>query len=131
MANKRILLVGHCRPDSSYLRMTVRTALGESEIISADDNPTLYHALQQGVDLVLINRELGYGFDPQSGVEMIGVLLKEFPRLRVMLISNYSDAQAAAVAVGAVPGIGKRDLGSPRAVQALREAVGALDGAVS
>ena len=41
----------------------------------------------------------------------------------MMLVSNYHDAQQAAVAVGAVPGFGKRELGTPKAAQLLREAL--------
>jgi hypothetical protein len=42
----------------------------------------------------------------------------------MMLVSNYPDAQAAAVAAGAVPGFGKREIGTPRVAQVIREALG-------
>jgi two-component system, chemotaxis family, chemotaxis protein CheY len=38
------------------------------------------------------------------------------------LITNYPDVQAAAIAAGAVPGFGKRDIGSPHARELIREA---------
>jgi hypothetical protein len=41
-----------------------------------------------------------------------------------MLVSNYAEAQAAAVAAGAVPGFGKREIGQPRVAQLIREALG-------
>jgi hypothetical protein len=120
---KRVLLVGHCGPDGSYLRSAVKAALGDVSFLYAEDNAQLQHAVSDGVDLVLFNRELGYGFEPASGVEMIGILRPQFPMLRMMLVSNYPDAQAAAVAAGAAPGFGKRQIGSPRVAELLRDAL--------
>jgi hypothetical protein len=40
-----------------------------------------------------------------------------------MLVSNYPDAQAAAVAAGALPGFGKRELGSARIPELIRSAL--------
>ncbi|MGA2441295.1 MAG: hypothetical protein ABSH08_10055 [Tepidisphaeraceae bacterium] len=121
---KRVLLVGHCGPDANYLRMAVRAALGQAEIISAADNAAMDRALQQGVDLILFNRELGYGFEPDAGVEMIRLLKAKHPNVRMMLVSNFPDAQAAAADAGALPGFGKREIGSPRVISLLRDAVG-------
>jgi len=121
---KRILLVGHCGPDSNYLRMAVRAALAQAEIVSAGDNAAMDRAIQQGVDLILLNRELGYGFEPDTGVEMIRALKRSHPDWRMMLVSNYPDAQAAALDAGAMPGFGKREIGSPRVISLLRDAVG-------
>jgi hypothetical protein len=75
-------------------------------------------------NLVLFNRELGYGFDPNTGVEAISTLRSSYPELKMILVSNYPDAQQAAVAAGALPGFGKRELGTPRVQQVLREAIG-------
>ncbi|MDP9172416.1 MAG: hypothetical protein M3O30_00930 [Planctomycetota bacterium] len=121
---KRILLVGHCGPDSTYLRMAVKGALGDVALVSADDNEELDKALQQTIDLVLFNRELGYGFAPETGVEMIRVLKKRGLGMNMMLVSNYPEAQAQAQAAGAIPGFGKREIGAPRTAQLLRAAVG-------
>jgi len=121
---KKVLLVGHCGPDSNYLRMTVRSALGEIALSSAEDNKSLDRALEQGVDLVLFNRELDYGFKPATGVEMIGALKPKHPELKMMLVSNYPEVQSAAEAAGALPGFGKREIGSARVKELLRLAVG-------
>ena len=43
--------------------------------------------------------------------------------VKMMLVSNYPDAQAAAVEAGALPGFGKRDIGSPRVKELLRQAL--------
>jgi DNA-binding NarL/FixJ family response regulator len=120
---RRILLVGHCGPDSTYLRSAVRSALGDVQIVMVDDNAQLQQALAGGADLVLLNRDLGYGLEPASGVEMIATLRQQLPALRMMLVSNYPDAQAAAVAAGALAGFGKRQIGTPRVGQVLRDAL--------
>jgi two-component system chemotaxis response regulator CheY len=118
-------LVGHCGADTSYLRMTVKSALGESVFVSVEDNESLQKALADGPDLVLLNRELGFGFEPDMGVGMIRQLHAAYPNVRFMLISNHRDAQLDAQAAGALPGFGKREIGTPRVAQLLRDAVAA------
>jgi two-component system chemotaxis response regulator CheY len=126
-SSKKVLLVGHCGPDASYLRIAIRSALGEATILPVDDQTEMNRIIQDGVDLVLLNRELDYGFDPTTGVEMIQALKPKFPKLKMMLISNYPEAQSAALAAGALPGFGKREIGSPRAKELLRGAVNLTD----
>jgi hypothetical protein len=125
--SKKIALVGHCGPDSSYLRMTVTKAAGSgTQILMADDDSELKSALAEGVDLILFNRELGYGFADKMGVDAIKRLRGTHPNVKSMLVSNYADAQAAAVANGALPGFGKREIGSARVIEVIR---GALESA--
>lgn len=121
--SKKVLLVGHCGPDSSYLRMAVRAADPKAQILSADDQGELDEALESGVDLALFNRQLGYGFNDSGGVEIIRGMKKVLPDLRMMLVSNYPEAQEAAVEAGALPGFGKREIGSPRVVQLIKQAL--------
>ncbi|HYE20586.1 MAG TPA: hypothetical protein VEA69_19210 [Tepidisphaeraceae bacterium] len=122
---KKIALVGHCGPDSSYLRMTVQRVGKDVKVVSADDDRELSRVLAEGVDLVLFNRELGYGFTHAMGVDAIRHLRAMSPGLKMMLVSNYADAQAAAVAAGALPGFGKREIGSPRVLEVLQAALAA------
>lgn len=91
--------------------------------MTADDSADLKRLLDDGVDLLLLNRQLDYGFDETEGVELIQKLRKLYPQVKTMLVSNYPDAQAAAVAAGALPGFGKRELGSPRVAELIREAL--------
>ena len=121
--SKKVLLVGHCGPDSSYLKMAVRNAGSNVQVLMADDSNELRAALDGGVDLILFNRELGYGFDEDQGVEMIRWLKPNYPSLKMMLVSNYPDAQQAALAAGALPGFGKREIGSKRVTELLRGAL--------
>ena len=123
--SKTVLLVGHCGPDSSYLKMIVKKAIADVQIVSVDDSRSLTHALEtKDPGLILFNRELGYGFDPSTGVEAIALLRQTNPNLKMILVSNYSDAQKAAEAAGALPGFGKNELGSSRVLEVLRDAVG-------
>lgn len=120
---KKIVLVGHCGPDSSYLRMTVSKADKSAQVLAADDGDSLNRLLEKGVDLLLLNRQLDYGFDETEGVDLIRRVRAEYPQVKTMLVSNYPDAQAAAVAAGALPGFGKRELTSPRVGELLRDAL--------
>jgi DNA-binding NarL/FixJ family response regulator len=121
--SKKIALVGHCGPDSSYLRMTVAKAGRDIKVTSADDDAELKQLLDDGVDLLLLNRELDYGFDEREGVALIRKLRTAYPNVKTMLVSNYPDAQQAAVQAGALPGFGKRELSSPRVLELIRAAL--------
>ena len=120
---KKVALVGHCGPDSSYLRLAVSRAEPGVQILTADDDQSLVKVLDQGIDLILFNRQLDYGFDESEGVALIHKLSRHYPTTRMMLISNYPDAQEAALKAGAIAGFGKRDIGSPRATQLLKDAL--------
>jgi len=121
--SKKVVLVGHCGPDSSYLRITVGKAAPGVQVLAADDDASLGRVLGDGVDLLLLNRQLDYGFDESDGVSLLKRLRRIYPELKAMLVSNYPDAQAAALAEGALPGFGKRELGSPRVAELIREAI--------
>src|SRR4051812_33124867 len=122
--SKKVVLVGHCGPDMSYLRMAVTSALRSATVLAADDAEELEAFLLEGVDLLLFNRELGWGFDDNEGVDIIRHLRARHPNVKMMLVSNYPEAQAAAIAVGALPGFGKREIGGQRVTQLIREALG-------
>ena len=121
--SKKIALVGHCGPDSSFLRMAVSSADRSAQILAADDSSELNKVLASGVDLLLLNREMPYGFEDSEGVGLIRKLRANHPTVKLMLVSNYPEAQAAAVAAGAMPGFGKREIGSKRVAEVIREAL--------
>lgn len=122
--SKKIALVGHCGPDSSYLRLAVAKAQKAAQVVSADDAQALDELLKAGVDLILLNREMPYGFAESAGVDVIKRLKPQHPGLKFMLVSNYADAQQAAEEAGAVKGFGKRELGGPKVAEAIRAALG-------
>ncbi len=121
---KRIALVGHCGPDSSYLRMAVSNAVKGAKITMVDDDEHLNRVVQEGVDLLLLNRVLEFGFTVDMGVDLIRRFRQNHPALKMMLVSNYADAQKDAVDAGALPGFGKREIGTPKVTEMLK---GALD----
>ncbi len=120
---KKVVLVGHCGADSSYLRIAVASAGASVSVLAADDQEALSSALTNGVELILINRILDWGFEEQEGVALIARLRQTHPHLKTMLVSNYADAQAAAVAAGALPGFGKREIGSAKVKELLKSAL--------
>ncbi len=121
--SKKVVLVGHCGPDSSYLRLAVKRADSAVVIGAADERKELDEHLAVGVELLLLNRELGWGFDDLTGVELVRELRTKHPNLKVMLVTNYEAVQAEAIANGALPGFGKRELGSARVTQLLADAL--------
>jgi len=124
MQPKKIALVGHCGPDAGYLMAVVRRAVEGAQVLIIDDQRELAELLNDGgADLVLLNRELNYGFEESLGVDVIKRLRISHPHVKMMLVSNYPDALAQAVAAGALPGFGKRDLGSARVTDLLRSAL--------
>jgi two-component system chemotaxis response regulator CheY len=121
--SKKVALIGHCGPDSSYLRMAVSSAERGVSVVMADDEQELSHVLSDGVDLLLFNRELGWGFDESLGVDVIRRLRVKHPDVKMMLVSNYPEAQAEAVKVGALPGFGKREIGSAKVKDLIQSAL--------
>jgi DNA-binding NarL/FixJ family response regulator len=125
--SKKVALVGHCGPDSSYLRMAVSKAVRDAKVVAADDDSELKQLLSDGVDLLLFNRILDYGFRSDEGVDVIRQLRTEHPNVKMMLVSNYEEAQEAAIEAGALPGFGKREIGTPRVTQVIRDALGVIE----
>jgi CheY-like chemotaxis protein len=104
--------------------MAVSQADRTVQVLAADDTRELDAVLAKGVDLLLLNREMPYGFDDSEGVDLIRKLRAKHPSVKMMLVSNYPEAQAAAVAAGGLPGFGKREIGTPRVTNVIREALG-------
>jgi two-component system, chemotaxis family, chemotaxis protein CheY len=115
-------LVGHCGPDSYMLRSAVKYAVADSDVQMLNDDGALDRALEAGAALLLINRVLDGAFDHGQGVELVKKLKESHPGVRTMLVSNFADAQAAAVAAGALEGFGKSEIGSAKMKQRLADA---------
>lgn len=116
-----IALIGHCGPDSSYLRLAVSSAAPGARVLTLEDAAGLEKALSSGVALLLINRVLDYGFEEEDGVSLIRRLRPAHPDLKMIMVSNYPEVQAAAIAAGANGAFGKRDLRSPKVAELLRQ----------
>ena len=118
-----VVLVGHCWPDRLKLKSAVRGALGRVRIARAND----MRALQRGLGskpLLLVNRVLDGRFETGSGVGLIRELHQRRELPAALLISDHDDAQAEAVAAGALPGFGKSKLRDATTAEILREAAG-------
>ena len=82
----------------------------------------LHDACDEGADLLLVNRE-PVGFSPLMGLDLIRELKEEYPDQKVMLVSDFPEAQEEATAAGALPGFGKADLGSPKFEKTIEQAL--------
>lgn len=117
---KRLLDVGNCDPDHHAIRSLVERHF-EVQTHRAHDLEDAFRLLgEHEFDLVTVNRVFDRdGFD---GIELIR-RLKADPTHRgipVMLISNYSRYQTAAVDAGAELGFGKSELRASETVERLR-----------
>ena len=108
----RVLSVGQCGFDHGAISRHLAGRFG-AEVVPADTHEEAIARLKAGdIALVLVNR-VG-DLDGAPGLDFIR-RLKADPGLAdvpVMLVSNYDDAQARAVALGALPGFGKAALHS-------------------
>ncbi len=120
---RAVLLVGHCGFDESSLARAVADALPGIDILCAAGRQDLDQHANPG-SLWLINRVLDGRFMARSGVELIADYAQNELSPRMMLISNYADAQADAIQAGALPGFGKREMRSPQTIEKLRAATG-------
>ena len=100
----KIALVGHCGVDGPSIEAQIRSIIDAADVCSCNDANALNRVCGEGVDLMAEVRE-------------------SHPDVKMMLISDYPDAQAAAREVGALPGFGKADLGTSKVKKALRDAL--------
>jgi CheY-like chemotaxis protein len=108
---KRVLSIGNCGFDNGSLRSAV-SGFG-AEVAAAEDWSDAAELLrQQEFDLVIVNRKLDA--DASDGLEIIREIKQspEFQDTPVMLLSNYPEYQAKAIAAGTEPGFGKAQLHS-------------------
>ncbi len=113
MPSARVLSVGQCSFDHGTISRTLEHAFDvrvQGAVASDDALKTLRG---EPFDLVLVNRILDR--DGSSGLDVIRAIKAdpELAELPVMLVSNYGDAQADAVAIGALRGFGKVELRDP------------------
>jgi two-component system chemotaxis response regulator CheY len=123
--SKRVLSLGQCGADHGSISGVLRDQLRAEVTAAHTFEEALAKLRKGGFDLVLVNRVLDH--DGRSGLDFID-RVKGDAQLRgvpVMLVSNYEDAQAEAVARGALPGFGKAALRQPETLERLRTALGA------
>jgi hypothetical protein len=124
----RIALVGHCGPDAYALRSAVSRFVPGAEVVFSYHDESLGKELR-AADLLLINRTLDGDFSDAGGIELIQRLKGTItngnaPTPRLMLISNYAEAQSEAEMAGALPGFGKAAMNAESSRIRLRAALG-------
>ena len=116
---KRVLDIGNCGPDHGAIERMIRSnfdAEVDAAHTGADAMPML---TSQNYDLVMVNRILD--IDGSSGMQVITDVLRDFPKVPVMLITNYEEHQQAAVDAGAVRGFGKNAVEAPGTAELLSD----------
>jgi len=124
----RCLLVGHCGPDGWMLKGQVSRWLPDVEVEQVDAMDAV-RARASPETLMLVNRVLDGDFGGRSGLALIEALAAYEHPPRLMLVSNFADAQAEAEKLGAFPGFGKSAIGRPESAQRVRRAAGAGESA--
>ena len=119
MNQPRVLDVGNCGPDHSSIRRMLTAGYGAevSQTHGLDD--TLAALNKNNFDLVLINRKLDHDYSDGTVILEQIKAKPEYSELPVMLITNHAEHQAAAVALGALPGFGKLEINSPETLAKL------------
>ena len=112
-----VALVGHCEVDGPRLKREISAGLPGTEVVRINTMGDLERTLEEGVDLLLVNRE-PVGFE-EEGVELIREVLEAHPAAKVMLVSNKAEAQEEAVKAGAMEGFGKKLMGTPELLVAV------------
>lgn len=116
----RILSVGQCGLDGPRIRRELEKTF-DAQVSEADSVDEATGDLDGGFDLVLVNRILDA--TGEQGQRVVEAAAER--GVKVMLVSNYDDAQEKAIAAGAKPGFGKGKLGSEEATATIREALDA------
>ncbi len=117
---KRVLDVGNCGPDFGAISRFL-TSNFDCQVDQANKLDDTQAKLRAGdYALVLINRKLDR--DYSDGIEILKQLKAddELQSVPVMLVTNLSEHQDAAVAAGAERGFGKLELDSPETISLLK-----------
>lgn len=108
----RILDVGQCGFDGPEIASLLHKRLSAKVDGAATADDARKKLADKSYDLVLVNRI--FAADGSSGLDLIEEFVRGASPAPVMLVSDRKDAQAAAMARGAVQGFGKAELDDPR-----------------
>jgi DNA-binding response OmpR family regulator len=117
--SKRVIDVGNCGPDHAAIRRLIEANF-DARVFAADDLTSALAELDKSpADLVLVNRKLD--LDYSDGMAIVQQLKSDarWSSIPVMLITNYPEYQAEAVAAGAVRGFGKQELRASETLEKL------------
>ncbi len=122
----RILDVGQCGFDGPRMAKLWKEKLAATVEACATGDEAVRRVEENKYDVVLVNRVLAG--DGSSGLDVIRDLVGSGTRTPVMLVSDYEEAQDAAVELGAVRGFGKAELGEASTLELVRKVAGGAGG---
>lgn len=117
---RKIVLVGHCVPDSFMLKGVIEKAVPGANVVRANTDAELSRE-SAGAALLVVNRVLDGDFADTAGLSVVKAAAAR--GARSMLISNFPESRAEAEAAGGEPGFGKKDAGAEETTRRLRAAV--------
>lgn len=117
---RKIVLVGHCVPDSFMLKGVIEKAVPGAHVVRANTDAELSRE-SAGAALLVVNRVLDGDFADTAGLSVVKAAAAR--GARSMLISNYPESRAEAEAAGGEPGFGKKDAGAEETMRRLRAAI--------
>ena len=120
MSALRVLSVGQCGIDDGKISRFLRGRFA-AEVVSVDTCSEALESLGAGAfHLILVNRILDA--DGSGGTDVIRAIKSDprFAPIATMLVSNYPDAQAEAIALGALRGFGKANISSPSTIVSIQ-----------
>ena len=116
---KHVLSVGQCGFDHGSISRCLGSHF-EVEVTAAATSVSALGLLRkQSFDLVLVNRQ--FDADGSEGLDFVKALKADaaLATKPVMLVTNFPEYDQQAVALGAVSGFGKAQVGSPDVVRRL------------
>ncbi len=119
----KILDVGQCDLDHGNISRMLQSSL-QADVDRAHNMSQALSAIRDhDYNLVLVNRI--FDADGQEGQELISQVKEaSFGKyVKIMLVSNFDDAQDAAIALGAVRGFGKNAIGEPATIELLQASI--------
>ena len=116
--SKRILDVGQCNVDGPRIGRFLTSEFNCTVDRAGTKDQALAMTSATPYDLVLVNRVLNR--DGSPGTDVIAALHAAHPDLRLMLVSDFPEAQQQATQLGALPGFGKANLESDKTEDILR-----------
>lgn len=110
MTRRKVLSVGQCEADDGKIRRALEARYPVDVVAVDTAQEAVGYLREEPFALVLVNRI--FDADEGIGLDLIRALKADakLAAVPVMLVSNFPDAQASAVAVGALPGFGKGGL---------------------
>src|SRR6187549_3296705 len=107
MSTRRVLDVGQCDYDHGNISGLLRTRFGAEVVRVHSAADALQRLRSESFDLVLVNRI--FDRTAEEGLDLIRQAKADAKAggVPVMLVSNFPESQAEAVAAGAIPGFGK------------------------